>query len=381
MNLLEGISDYSKRLIRRWQIFVLEKKFKKKSSQIKKNTLLLLRLDSIGDYVLFRNFIEQLKTSGPYKNYSFTLCGNSWWKDLSESLDNKYIDEFIWVDYKSMLNYEYKSKVIKSIHQKGFEILIHPTYSRDFISDEIVKLSGANEKIGYEGDLVNLSVEQKDLNNKNYTKLISSTQIFEFEFFRNKYFFEEIIANKILLQKPIINHPAVTENRVAVFPGAKDDFRRWSPKKFAQLCDKLRFDFPECEFTICGSASDVGFAKEISMQSNNMFTDYSGKLNLVELLRVIAQSKLVISNDSGPFHLAVALGKKVICLSNGNNYGRFTPYPESMEVTALVLYPEELLNIRTEKERLNRFYRHGSVLDINSIEVLDVYSSIKAKFL
>jgi ADP-heptose:LPS heptosyltransferase len=381
LNLLKVISDYSKRLLNRWHVFALNKKFGKKSSEIKKKTLLLLRLDSIGDYILFRNYIELLKTSGPYKDYSITLCGNSWWKELSENLDNKFIDEFMWVDYKSMLNLEYKSKIIKSIHQKGFEVLIHPTYSRDFIGDEIVKWSGAKERIGYDGDLVNLSLEQKEWNNKHYTKLIPSTEIFEFEFFRNQYFFEQILANKIQLQKPIINYPKVLENRVVIFPGAKDDFRRWSPKKFAELCDRLKSDFPNAEFTICGSVSDVGLAKEIIMQSNTVFTDYSGKLNLVELLQVIATAELVISNDSGPFHIAVALGKRVVCLSNGNNYGRFTPYPESMEVSAEVIYPEELLKFTTEKERLNRFYKHGSVLDINSIEVLDVYSSIKAEFL
>ena len=52
-------------------------------------------MDHIGDYVLFRNYIELIKKSNKYKDYSITLLGNSVWKDFSENLDNKYIDKFI----------------------------------------------------------------------------------------------------------------------------------------------------------------------------------------------------------------------------------------------------------------------------------------------
>ena len=66
--------------------------FIKPTKKITINSILLIRLDHIGDYVLFRNYIELIKNSNKYKNYSITLLGNSVWKDFSEELDNKYID-------------------------------------------------------------------------------------------------------------------------------------------------------------------------------------------------------------------------------------------------------------------------------------------------
>ena len=69
----------------------------KPSKDINKNTLLFIRLDAIGDYVMFRNFIEILKKSDKYKNYNITLVGNSAWKNLSEELDKEYMDKFIWI--------------------------------------------------------------------------------------------------------------------------------------------------------------------------------------------------------------------------------------------------------------------------------------------
>ena len=72
--------------------------FVKKSKKIKTKSILLIRLDSIGDYVLFRNYIEELKKNEKYKDYSITLLGNNVWKSLSIELDRKYIDNFIWLD-------------------------------------------------------------------------------------------------------------------------------------------------------------------------------------------------------------------------------------------------------------------------------------------
>ena len=69
-----------------------------RSKEIKPKSLLLIRLDAIGDYVLFRNYIEILKKSEKYKDFNITLLGNSAWKSLSEELDGEYIDKFIWLD-------------------------------------------------------------------------------------------------------------------------------------------------------------------------------------------------------------------------------------------------------------------------------------------
>ena len=68
--------------------------------EIIKNTLLITRLDSIGDYVLFRNYLAFLKQSKKYKDYSITLCGNIIWKDIAESFDSDVVNDFIWINRK-----------------------------------------------------------------------------------------------------------------------------------------------------------------------------------------------------------------------------------------------------------------------------------------
>ena len=360
--------------------FIDELVFSKKSFFTTKKTVLILRLDSIGDYIIFRNFIEILRASDKYKNYKITLCGNAWWKNLAENLDSTFVDEFIWIDYnKISTNLNYKRQLIRKIYSRGFETLIHPTYSRDLLGDELVKLSGAKYKIGYNGDITNLSIDQKKKNDLTYTTLITHPKKFEFEFYRNLYFFEKHLNTTIRLNKPFIYYSksSVQENKIILCPGAKLPFRRWTPKKFAELSDKLILDFPDSEFVLCGAESDKIISNEIISSSTTRFSNYTGQLNLIELTKLFSQAQLIITNDSGPFHLAVALNKPVVCISNGNNYGRFTPYPDNMQTLSKVVYPSELLLLNSEDERLNQYCKDGSMLDINSISVSVVYNTIK----
>ena len=112
-------------------------------NQIRQNAkqILLIRLDAIGDYILFRNFIEVFRKNSKYSDYRITLLGNIVWKELAENLDKNYIDNFIWIDIKKFSrNLFYRYKKMIEITSNNYELLIHPTYSRTYDADKIVKV-------------------------------------------------------------------------------------------------------------------------------------------------------------------------------------------------------------------------------------------------
>ena len=148
--------------------------FIKPSKDIKSKSILLIRLDGIGDYILFRNFIEILKKNNKYKGYSITLLGNSVWKSLSKELDGEYVDNFIWLERDRFYNdLFYRHKKLQELVSSGYEIILSPIYSREsFIADNIVKLITAKEKIGSIGNLSNIKRWQKNISDRYYTKLI-----------------------------------------------------------------------------------------------------------------------------------------------------------------------------------------------------------------
>ncbi len=106
-----------------------------KKQNVNPGSLLFLRFDSIGDYLLFRNFLAIIREEEKYKNCKITLCGNIIWKELAETLDSDVIDEFIWMDRKKFLkSISYKFSFLKRFIQKGLKrLLIQPIQENCFL--------------------------------------------------------------------------------------------------------------------------------------------------------------------------------------------------------------------------------------------------------
>ena len=60
-------------------------------------TLLVIRLDGIGDYTLFRNFLQFLRSSDKYGDYNITLLATKLGQ-IFPILDKSYVNQFIWLD-------------------------------------------------------------------------------------------------------------------------------------------------------------------------------------------------------------------------------------------------------------------------------------------
>lgn len=358
-------------------LFIFSKK------EITPNSILLIRLDAIGDYALFRNFIEPLRKNKKYKEYKITLLGNSAWKDLALELDSDFIDKFIWLDRdrfnKNML---YRYEKLQEIASIGYEIIINPTYSRDFfVSDNIVKVVNANEKIGSMGDLSNMKIWQKAISDKYYTKLLDAKDEIMFEFYRNREFFENLLQAKLNIKKPLIGlkerklNFILPKKYAVVFIGSSAKHRKWSAKSFAETAIFIKENYGY-EIVLCGGLGDVGDVFEFHDSCNKPYVDLVGKTGLVELLHVLKNSALLISNETSAVHLAAALGGiNIFVVSNANHYKRFTPYPKEMLKNYCAVFPA-MLNFSDEKER-TALYGRGSTLDINEISIDSVENRIK----
>lgn len=341
--------------------------------KVNPGTLLIVRLDAIGDYILFRNFLELTRESDQYKSYKITLCGNSVWKDLAIGLDQQFVDDFFWVDPKELKTAESRISIAREIRSMNFETVINPVYSRDADVEQIVICSGAKNVIGQSGDYINISTSVKSIADKYYTTLFHSAPGHQFEFFRNLEFFEKLLNRKLPLKRPFINTENATDEYITICPGANDPARRWNIEFFDQLCRQLMEILPDCKPVICGSKQDAPLAEQMKRLSGVKYMDLTGQLNLIQLKEIFSKSAIIIANDSGPFHIATALNKPAICISNGNNYRRFTPYPPEMKTNSLTVYPPGLRNETSEEVRIRKYAKAHQLLDINSISVDDVF--------
>src|SRR5271168_1672972 len=107
-------------------------------------TLLLIRLDEIGDYLLFRNQLQAYKASARFKSHRITLLGNECWRDLFTALDQPTVDDTIWVNKNRYLqDAPYRMAVWKQLRAGGFETVVAPSCMRPLLLDDLCMLAAA----------------------------------------------------------------------------------------------------------------------------------------------------------------------------------------------------------------------------------------------
>ncbi|MBI5206674.1 MAG: glycosyltransferase family 9 protein [Candidatus Firestonebacteria bacterium] len=356
----------------------------RKPDKIVPKTLLLVRMDTIGDYVLFRNFIEILKKSVQYKDYQITLCGNIIWKDIALAFDKEFINDFIWINTdKFDENIFYRFKILRNISQKGFEIAIQPSFTRLFsYGDSIIKASYANIKIGSIGDPKSIKKWKKNISDKYYTKLIDATHEILFEFDRNKEFFNFLLNKNIFIKKPDIKIDNINsdiipnESFVIISPGAGKAFRQWHVSNFIEISNFISNKY-NLKIVVIGSSKDKKLALIIKQKVNHSnIIDLTEKTSLIELAKLISRAKLLISNDTGAAHIALAVDTSAIIISCGHHFKRFTQCPEEISNKMQYIYPEEIMDKINEINYYN-VESNIPIIDINKIKVNNVIPLIK----
>jgi ADP-heptose:LPS heptosyltransferase len=366
--------------------------------QLKKNkispyTLLLIRLDSVGDYILLRNYFRFIRDDEKFKNYKITLCGNIIWKNLAVNYDKAVIDNYIWLDrnkFKSSIFYKYK--FLKVIYQYGFEFVVDTTYSREILfGDSIVKSSRAKEKIGCTGSMdIYVKWKRNLFSDSYYSKLIPSRKENLFEFYRNKEFFENFLGTRLDIQGPHLDcldidfNLPTRKNYLIVFPGAAHKNRIWKPEYFAKVLEEILY-CSEFDIILAGTSMEYGLAQIImSTVNNSRLFNLIGKTSLVELVKIISDAKLVIGNETMGIHMAVAVKTPFVCISTGQHFGRFNPYPKEIFDEGYYVYPDQIAARLHESQKLIEEYRFESHCDINSIQpdrVVNVVNNILEKII
>jgi heptosyltransferase-1 len=113
---------------------------------------------------------------------------------------------------------------------------------------------------------------------------------------------------------------------LVLLPGARWPNKRWPVEHFAQLVEGLAAAHPCLRFVILGSAVDQPLGQVIARACPQRCLDLTGHSSLPEMVEWIRASVAVVTNDTGPMHVAAALGKPVIALFGPTDPRRTGPY-------------------------------------------------------
>jgi len=98
---------------------------------------------------------------------------------------------------------------------------------------------------------------------------------------------------------------------VVIHPGASAPSRRYPPEKFAEVAAVMSSEL-RCQVVFTGLAWEIPLVKEIQAKVQYKTHSVAGLLNLAELAALLQLAPLLISNNTGPVHMAAALGTPVV---------------------------------------------------------------------
>jgi heptosyltransferase-1/heptosyltransferase-2 len=121
---------------------------------------------------------------------------------------------------------------------------------------------------------------------------------------------------------------APAEPYVAVIPGARWNTKRWDADRYAQLVRQLVQSGERV--ALLGSPDELALCERMAAAVNRpeRVTLLAGRTDLRQMIALLAEAKLVIGNDSGPLHVAVALGKRTLSIYGPTDPAFVGPYQQ-----------------------------------------------------
>jgi heptosyltransferase-2 len=285
--------------------------------------ILIVRTDRIGDVLLSTPVIKALRDNYPYAYIAIMVSAYA--KDIVNG--NPYLDEVIIYDKEVKHKSWFRSmRFSRNLKKKRFDlaIILHPTnrvhlvtffagiprrvgYNRKFgflLTDRLIhtKQLGEKHELEYNLDLLRyLGIESEDRN-----------------------LFMPIKPESEEWVKVLFNQQGIksTDKLLAIHPGASCPSKIWPFVRFAQVADRLTKIYGFKVLVVAGP-KDISLAQNLikHIQKETEAINLAGVTSVSQLASLLKRCQLFISNDSGPVHIASAVGTPVISIFGRNQQG------------------------------------------------------------
>ncbi len=288
-------------------------------TKIKK--ILIVRTDRIGDVVLSTPVINAARKAYPQSRIAVMV--RPYTKDIV--IGNLYLDEVIVYDkYGIHKNWLSTLKFALDLRKKRFDLalILHPT-NRVHI---ITFLAGIPLRIGYKkkcGFLLTHSIEDK----KHLGQKHELDYNFDLAGLAGIKMVDRILSMPLAEQDKEFAGDVLRKNGfnsddslIIIHPGSSCPSKRWPPERFALLSDKIN-QLDKVKVVVVGGPDDKAIAEKICSCASLPIVNLCGQLELKKLAALIKFSRLFITNDNGPMHIASAVGTPVIAIFGRNQPG------------------------------------------------------------
>jgi heptosyltransferase I len=303
--------------------------------------ILIIKPSSLGDIVLALPALSALRRSFPDAKISWLVR-----PEFAGLLKNHpHLTEIIPFDRKFLGKAWYNPRafgallsLINKLRQSKFDLVID--LQGLFRAASLGWLSGCTNRYGMAkaAEFAHIFYTHKITQDENcihvvdyYLKIIkavgASDITVEFVFPQDSAAVESV--NKLLAGRDI--KPG---NYAVLVPGSAHSDKCWPVERFAAIASKISSQFG-LSVIATGTATEKTIVEKLKAVSDVPIENFAGLTNLSELIALLKGAKVVLSNDTGPGHIAAALGRPLVLIYGRGNPIRIAPYRRNNCIAAV----------------------------------------------
>ena len=292
----------------------------------------------VGDAVMTVPALRQLRRLFP--NAHITLATRAWAKGLFA--DVEYLDELLVHEGSGLRSVV---KQVREWRKREFDLAV--IFPNSLETALVASLARVPLRIGYATEgrqrLLSHPLELPEWRSSKHEVFYYLRLIAELEWLVNQEqtFLDtqpdaslEVSASRQSAARDLLGAYGVDTERdrvVALCPGSINSrAKRWPAERYAALGDKLSEQLGS-KILLVGSAAEAEVSAAVAAQMNSTAIDLTGKTDLAELVALLSLVNLLVTNDTGPAHIAAALGRPTLVIFGPTNpltTRPFSPYGE-----------------------------------------------------
>ncbi|MGB0452416.1 MAG: glycosyltransferase family 9 protein [Bacteriovoracaceae bacterium] len=296
--------------------------------------VLLVKTDLIGDFFLWLPYAKELCHFYHKQGYEITILAHPSWSALIK--ENLICHEILEADEKSFFSNRTKRIQTFTALSLGFETVVNCHYSNSFMSHYLSVFPSSKNRVGLKGDHTNIHPKLNRLFNRFYHKLYEDHETFDSEQLKQQSLCESIISD-FSLEPNSNDTQKENSNSIVFFIGGSNPKRRYPIEKINEIAKSL-YEKTNKEILFCGGPDELPLKDKISKEFPNK--NLVGDTTLHELIEIIKNAELLISNETGAVHIANFYQTPCVTLLGGGHYKRFLPFhdEQSLKLSRAVIH-------------------------------------------
>lgn len=300
-----------------------------------KKGLVVVRMDGLGDMVLFRQILDYYPEAFGVDKQDITVLGCNSWKSLADTIFAGFRVVTI-NEHAYERQFFYRLKISLWLARQNFKIAACDIFFRKTMTCDSLLYYSYAERVAVCEPYPSIKTKPRfDYYRHIYTDVIDTGMHPQHETLRHYKFISGILGREIAPQ-PLTIHwrkdrdPIKLKPYVAINFGSNEAGRRWPFDYYIQIAERIAKRGYYAVFL--GGPAERAYGVLLDQQKKHAnIINYIGKdSGMAEVFDILLHAHATITSETGPGHVSLALHVPTLMICGGGAYATFVPFPKEI---------------------------------------------------